>query len=75
MSKNNNIRRSALSFDGGNGSLDVEHVLQSDPRKDVEKFKKSEVACIQNILNNFDDIITQEKTLKPGKNDVFCIYF
>ncbi|XP_011691400.1 PREDICTED: uncharacterized protein DDB_G0286299-like isoform X2 [Wasmannia auropunctata] len=62
--RNGNIRRSALSFAGGDGSLDVDHVLESDPWKDIEKFETSEVARIQNVLKDFGDMIAQEKTLK-----------
>ncbi|XP_011878305.1 PREDICTED: dentin sialophosphoprotein-like [Vollenhovia emeryi] len=61
-----NMRRSALSFIGANGSLDVDDILQSDVWKNVEMFEKSEAACIQNILNDFDDKITQENVLKAG---------
>lgn len=69
-SDNATTRRSALSFIGANGSLDVDHVLQCNPWKDVETFEKSEAACIQNMLNDFDNIITQEKNLKVGKNEI-----
>lgn len=68
--ENKNMRRSALSFAGADGSLDVDHILQSDPWKNVETFEKTEAACIQNILNDFDNMITQEKTLKAGENEI-----
>lgn len=64
------VRRSALSFAGANGSLDVDHILQSDPWKNVETFEKSEAACIQKVLNDFDNMIIQEKTLKAGENKI-----
>jgi len=65
------LRRSALSFDRGNGSLDVDHVLRSEPWKNIEKFEKSEAATIQKALNEFDDIITQVKNLEAkGKNEI-----
>lgn len=68
--KSSDIRRSALSFIGANGSLDIDHVLQSNPWKKVEMFEKSEAACIQNVLNDFDNMITQEKNLKAGENKI-----
>lgn len=65
-----NMRRSALSFAGANGSLDVDHLLQSDPWKNVTMFDETEVGCIQNVLNDFNDKIQQEKSLKAGKNKI-----
>ncbi|KYN28254.1 hypothetical protein ALC57_02315 [Trachymyrmex cornetzi] len=57
-------RRSALSFIGGDGSLDIDHVLQSEPWKDIEKFKNSEAGCIQTILDDFVETITQKNTIE-----------
>ncbi|XP_036144983.1 dentin sialophosphoprotein [Monomorium pharaonis] len=69
MSRNNkNIRRSALSFDGADGTLDIDHILQTDPWKNVEMFETKETACIQNVLSDFNNIITQAKTLKATGN-------
>ncbi|CAL1687025.1 unnamed protein product [Lasius platythorax] len=61
-------RRSALSFDGADDSLDhyIDHIVQSNPWKNVEEIEKSDAARIQNVLNEFDDMITQEKTSKAG---------
>lgn len=63
-------RRSALSFDiCANGSLDDEHILASEPWKNVQIFETSEAAAIQNVLDKFNNMITQEKALKvKGKN-------
>jgi len=57
-------RRSALSFIGGDGSLDIDHVLQSEPWKNIEKFKNSEAGCIQTMLDNFVETITQKNTIE-----------
>lgn len=58
--------RSALSFDGANGStFDVDHLLQSDSWRNVTTF--NEVGGIQNMLNGFTDKLTPEKSLKAGK--------
>ncbi|KMQ95767.1 serine threonine-protein kinase sbk1 [Lasius niger] len=63
-------RRSALSFDGADDSLDhyIDHIVQSNPWKNVEEIEKSDAARIQNVLNEFDDMITQEKTSKAEPN-------
>lgn len=60
-------RRSALSFIGGDGSLDIDDILQSEPWKNVEKFKNSEAGCIQNMLDDFVKIITQENTVESNE--------
>ncbi|KYN35513.1 hypothetical protein ALC56_10070 [Trachymyrmex septentrionalis] len=57
-------RRSALSFIGGDGSLDIDHVLQSEPWKNIEKFKNSEAGCIQTMLDDFVETITQKNTIE-----------
>ncbi|EGI60995.1 Serine/threonine-protein kinase SBK1 [Acromyrmex echinatior] len=57
-------RRSALSFIGGDGSLDIDHVLQSEPWKNIEKFKNSEAGCVQTMLDNFIETITQNNTIE-----------
>lgn len=63
-------RRSALSFDGADDSLDhyIDHIVQSNPWKNVEEIEKSDAARIQNVLNEFDDMIMQEKTSKAGES-------
>lgn len=72
-SSDTNMRRSALSFASANASLDVDHVLQSEPWKNIAIFDESEAGCIQNILNDFNDKIKQEKILKAGKNRDFFL--
>ncbi|XP_018405488.1 PREDICTED: serine/threonine-protein kinase DCLK3 [Cyphomyrmex costatus] len=57
-------KRSALSFIGGDGSLDVDHVLQSKPWENIKEFEESEAGCIQNVLNDFVKAVTQEKSVE-----------
>lgn len=63
-------RRSALSFAGADDSIDhyIDDIIQSDPWKNVAEIEKSDAACIQNVLNEFDDMITQQKASKASKS-------
>ncbi|KAG7209906.1 hypothetical protein KM043_011502 [Ampulex compressa] len=53
--------RSSLSFNGPDGILDMDHIINSDPWKSIEQFDKSEVGSIQNVLNEFSDKIRIDK--------------
>ncbi|XP_072749151.1 uncharacterized protein [Anoplolepis gracilipes] len=67
--KNKNVqRRSALSFAGADDSIDryIDNIVESNPWKNVEEIEKSDAARIQNVLNEFDDMITQQKISKAG---------
>ncbi|XP_070160308.1 micronuclear linker histone polyprotein isoform X2 [Polyergus mexicanus] len=61
-------RRSALSFAGADDSIDhyIDNIIQSDPWENVAEIRKSDAAYIQNVLNEFDDMITQEKASKAS---------
>jgi hypothetical protein len=52
-------RRSALSFAGADGSLDVDYILQTDVWEDIEKFEETIAGQVQNVLNEFRDKLTQ----------------
>lgn len=69
-------RRSALSFAGADDSIDhyIDNIVQSDPWRHMEKIEKSDAARIQNVLNEFNDKIMQEKTSK-GKsyNEIYSV--
>lgn len=59
-------RRSALSFEV-NGSIDLDHILEISPWKDINKFEEDEAGCIQNVLNEFNNRLGQEKLYPAGK--------
>ncbi|XP_012226654.1 uncharacterized protein DDB_G0286299-like [Linepithema humile] len=52
-------KRSALSFADADGTLDIDHVLQTDVLKDVEKFEETIAGQVQNVLNEFRDKLAQ----------------
>lgn len=69
-SRKNVQRRSALSFAGADDSIDhyIDNIIQSDHCKNVAEIEKSDAACIQNVLNDFDKMIMEQKASKAGKN-------
>lgn len=68
--KSKNMRRSALSFNGGDDTIDdfIDGIVQSESWKDTDEIEYSDIGRIQNVLNQFDEKITQEKILKSGEN-------
>ncbi|XP_029170233.1 muscle M-line assembly protein unc-89-like isoform X2 [Nylanderia fulva] len=72
MSRNMNKnvqRRSALSFVGGDDTIDeyLDHIEQSKSWKDTEEIEGSDAARIQSMLNDFNEVITQENKLKADQ--------
>ncbi|XP_050464997.1 uncharacterized protein LOC126858581 isoform X2 [Cataglyphis hispanica] len=67
-SRKNVQRRSALSFAGADDSIDhyIDNIIQSDHCKNVAEIEKSDAACIQNVLNDFDKMIMEQKASKAG---------
>lgn len=64
----NTQKRSSLSFNDGNASLDVDDVLRSNPWKDINKFEQSDAGRIQRALNEANETFAKQQT----GNERFC---
>lgn len=60
-------KRSALSFAGADGTLDVDQILKIDVMKDVQKLEETIAGQIQSVLNEFRDKLAQIPKADPKR--------